>query len=124
MKKHVRGMISFVLVFLLAFSMPLTALAEEYDLAQGSVTMNAKEDGTYVTQVNGVTDEKQTTDTVITQSNPGTVTDNTITVNADSGVDVKVTVDGVNVKSTDGAGMTVNAARVLPSPWSWRVTTS
>ena len=108
MQKRMRGMISFVLVFLMAFSMPLTALAEEYDLAQGSVTVNAKDDGTYVTQENGVTDEKQTTDTVITQSNPDTATDNTITVNADSGVDVKVTIDGVNVESTDGAGMEVN----------------
>ena len=97
MQKHMRGAVSFLLVFLLAFSMPLTALAEEYDLSKGSVTVNAKDDGTYVTQENGVTDEKQTTDTVITQSNPDTATDNTITVNAESGVDVKVTIDGVNV---------------------------
>ena len=108
MQKHMRGAVSFLLVFLLAFSMPLTALAEEYDLSKGSVTVDAREDGTYVTQTGVVTGEKQTTDTVITQSNPDTATTNTITVNAAGGVDAEVILDGVNVEATRGAAMKVN----------------
>ena len=60
--------LSVTLSLLLAASVPLSALAETYDLAQGSITVEAKADGNqYVSQAGGVQQEQQTTETVINQ---------------------------------------------------------
>ena len=74
--------LSVTLSLLLAASMPLSALAETYDLAQGSITVEAKADGNqYVSQTGGVQQEKQTTETVINQTDSNTTsTANTITI--------------------------------------------
>ena len=68
---NTRKMIAVCLTLVLALGLPLTVLAEEYDLAKGSVEVSAKDDGQYVTQTNGVNNEKQTSETVIKQTGGG-----------------------------------------------------
>ena len=66
-----------MLALLLAASLPVSALADTYDLAQGSVTVTATESGQTVTQENNP-DRQNFAD-----SNPiitGTATENTVTI--------------------------------------------
>ena len=77
------------------------AFAETYYLDSGSVTVTASDGKQYVTQVNGVTDELQTSDTVISQTDSATATANTIAVISGSGQTARVTLSGVNVDVSD-----------------------
>ena len=79
------------------------ASAQEYYLDSGSVTVEAKDGKQYVTQVNGVTDELQTSDTVISQRDAATATANTVAVISGSGQTARVTLGGVNI-DVSGAG--------------------
>ena len=97
--------LSVTLSLLLAASLPLSALAETYDLAQGSITVEAKADGKqYVSQTGGVQQEKQTTETVINQTDSDTTsTTNTITIQAEKNQTAEVTISDVNIDvSSDG----------------------
>lgn len=97
--------LSVTLSLLLAASMPLSALAETYDLAQGSITVEAKADGKqYVSQTGGVQQEQQTTETVINQTDSNTTsTTNTITIQAEKNQTAEVTISDVNIDvSSDG----------------------
>ena len=91
--------LSVTLSLLLAASMPLSALAETYDLAQGSITVEAKADGNrYVSQTGGVQQEQQTTETVINQTGSDTAsTNNTITIQAEEKQTAQVTISDVNI---------------------------
>ena len=91
--------LSVTLSLLLAASLPLSALAETYDLAQGSITVEAKADGNqYVSQTGGVQQEQQTTDTVINQTDSDTTsTTNTITIQAEKNQTAQVTISDVNI---------------------------
>ena len=91
--------LSVTLSLLLAVSMPLSALAETYDLAQGSITVEAKADGNrYVSQTGGVQQEQQTTETVIHQTDSNTTsTTNTITIQAEKNQTAQVTISDVNI---------------------------
>ena len=91
--------LSVTLSLLLAASMPLSALAETYDLAQGSITVEAKADGKqYVSQTGGVQQEQQTTETVIHQTDSDTTsTTNTITIQAEKNQTAQVTISDVNI---------------------------
>ena len=91
--------LSVTLSLLLAASMPLSALAETYDLAQGSITVEAKADGNqYVSQTGGVQQEQQTTETVIHQTDSNTTsTTNTITIQAEKNQTAQVTISDVNI---------------------------
>ena len=91
--------LSVTLSLLLAASMPLSALAETYDLAQGSITVEAKADGNqYVSQAGGVQQEQQTTETVINQTGSDTAsTNNTITIQAEKNQTAQVTISDVNI---------------------------
>ena len=91
--------LSVTLSLLLAASMPLSALAETYDLAQGSITVEAKADGSqYVSQTGGVQQEQQTTETVINQTDSDTTsTTNTITIQAEKNQTAQVTISDVNI---------------------------
>ena len=109
-----RKFFAFTLALLLVMTIPLGALAEEYDLANGSITVEAEESGQYVSQENGVTREKQTTETVIKQTDSDTSsTTNTITIKATGEVTnedgtkekvtAEVTISDVNIDvSNDG----------------------
>ena len=94
-----KKILSITLSLLLAASMPLSALAETYDLAQGSITVEAKADGNqYVSQTGGVQQEKQTTETVINQTDSNTTsTTNTITIKAEENQTAQVTISDVNI---------------------------
>ena len=94
--------LSVTLSLLLAASMPLSALAEIYDLAQGSITVEAKADGSqYVSQTGGVQQEQQTTETVINQTGSDTAsTNNTITIQAEKNQTAQVTISDVNIDAS------------------------
>lgn len=96
-----RRMLSCMMALLLAASLPVSAFAEEYDLAAGSITVTANEGGQYVTQENGVTDHQETTSTVITQSNSNeTSTTNTVTITAGENAAADVTLQDVNIDTS------------------------
>ena len=105
-----KHLISAVLALLLACSLPVTALAAEYDLAEGSVTVIATESGQTVTHGSNaaVPDDAP----VIVQSNSETPTTNTITVKAEENAAANVTIQGVNIVKDDPCGTIVpsNAA--------------
>ena len=92
-----RRFLSCMMALLLVCGLPLAAFADTYDLAEGSITVTAKEDGQYVTQENGVTDHLESTPTVITQTGSETATTNTVTITAEKGAAANVTLDGVNI---------------------------
>ncbi len=102
---NTRKMIAVCLTLVLALGLPLTVLAEEYDLAKGSIEVTAKEDGQYVSQTNGVSNEKQTTATVIRQT--GGSTENTITIKAEENQTANVTLSGVNIDTSKNGSAAV-----------------
>ena len=91
----IKHLISAALALLLACSLPVTALAAEYDLAEGSVTVIATESGQTVTHGSNaaVPDDAP----VIIQSNSETPTVNTVTIKAEENATANVTLDGVNI---------------------------
>ena len=103
---NTRKMIAVCLTLVLALGLPLTVLAQEYDLANGSIAVTAKDDGRYVTQTNGVNNEKQTSETVIKQTGGGG-TKNTITINAAENQTANVTLSGVDIDTSNSGGAAV-----------------
>ena len=103
----IKHLISAVLALLLACSLPVTALAAEYDLAEGSVTVIATESGQTVTHGSNaaVPDDAP----VIVQSNSETPTTNTVTIKAEENATANVTLDGVNIdtRGTDKAAVEI-----------------
>ncbi len=95
MKRKTQRTVSVLVTLLLLLLLPVQAFAETYDLSDGDITVTAKNDKQYVTQVGGDTDKEQTTDTIIKQT--GGVTDKTVTINAEAGQTAEVTLDGVNI---------------------------
>ena len=102
---NTRKMIAVCLTLVLALGLPLAVLAEEYDLANGSIEVTARDDGQYVSQTNGVANEKQTTPTVIKQT--GGSTKNTITIKAEENKTAEVTLSGVNIDTSKNGGAAV-----------------
>lgn len=93
-----KKLLALAMALVLILTVPLAALAEVYDLAQGSITVEATENGQYVSQENGVTREQQTTETVIKQTDSKTTsTGNTITIKADENQTAEVTISDVNI---------------------------
>ena len=102
---NTRKMIAVCLTLVLALGLPLTVLAQEYDLANGSIEVTARDDGRYVTQTNGVNNEKQTSETVIKQT--GGSTKNTITIKAGENQTAEVTLSGVNIDTSNSGDAAV-----------------
>ena len=94
-----RRMVSCMMALLLVCSLPLVAFAEEYDLANGSITVTANTDGQTVNQ--GGTDHTETSPTVIKQSDSSTPTTNTITITATENATANVTIQDVNIVISD-----------------------
>ena len=94
-----KKILALTMALVLAVTLPLAVLAEVYDLAQGSITVEAKADGNqYVSQAGGVQQEQQTTETVIHQTGSDTAsTDNTITIQAEKNQTAQVTISDVNI---------------------------
>ena len=94
-----RRILSCMMALLLAATMPLTAFAGTYDVAEGSVTVNASESGQTVTHGTNVAVPDSAP--VITQSTETTA--NTVTIHADAWATANVTLSGVNI-DTSGTG--------------------
>ena len=86
-----------MMALLLVCGLPLTAFAAEYDLAQGSVTVNASESGQTVTH--GSNAPVQDSAPVITQSTETTT--NTISIQAEGNATANVTIQDVNIVNSD-----------------------
>ena len=106
-----RRFCAYIMALLLVVSMPLTAVAEDYDLVIGSVTVNASEGEQTVTQENNP-DRQNYADSSPNISSSGT-TSNTVTINADAGSTAKVTLDGVNINSDGAAILTSGGGNVV-----------
>ncbi|MCI6229049.1 MAG: carbohydrate-binding domain-containing protein [Clostridiales bacterium] len=114
-----------IMALLLAVSMPLTALADDWYLDEGSISVEANESGQTVSQ--GET-SKNDSAPVISQSRPESgssgnsgsgssgntdsappasseSTSNTITITAGEGSTANVTLNGVNISGADGAAI-------------------
>ena len=91
-----RRILSCMMALLLAATMPLTAFAGTYDVAEGSVTVNASESGQTVTH--GTNDAVPDSAPVITQSTETTA--NTVTIHADAWATANVTLSGVNIDTS------------------------
>ena len=89
-----------MMALLLVCGLPLTAFAAEYDLAQGSVTVNASESGQTVTH--GSNAPVQDSAPVITQSTETTT--NTISIQAEGNATANVTIQDVNIVISDPSG--------------------
>ena len=102
-----KRIVSAALALLLTAGMPMAALAEEYDLANGNITVSADNSGQYVSQEGGVTNEKQTTETVIKQADNTAATGNTITIETSGGAKAELTIEDLNVSSGNTSAIDV-----------------
>lgn len=92
-----------MMALLLAATMPLTAFAGTYDVAEGSVTVNASESGQTVTH--GTNDAVNDSAPVITQSTETTA--NTVTITAAADTTANVTLSGVNIDTGTSGGAAI-----------------
>ena len=86
-----KKIVSTLLALLLLASLPVSALAAEWDIGNGDITVNAGSGGQTVTQGGGAAIEDSAP--VIT----GTSTDNTLTINAEKDQTASVTLSGANI---------------------------
>ena len=85
----------------LVVGMTLPAFAETWFIEDGDISISAGESGNDVTQ-NGKT-TKNDTDTVIKGNGSSTASSHTVTIHADEGKTVNVTLDNVNIKTSRAA---------------------
>ena len=84
----------------LVVGMTLPAFADTWYIDNGDISISAGENGNDVTQ-NGET-TKNDTDTVITNRDSSTASSNTVTIDADEGKTVNVTLDNVTINVDEG----------------------
>lgn len=84
----------------LVVGMTLPAFAQDWYIEDGDISISAGENGNKVTQ--GSTTKENDTDTVITNREPSTASSNTVTINADEGKTVNVTLDNVTINVDEG----------------------
>ena len=92
-----KKILSTLLALLLLANLPVSALAAEWDIGSGDITVNAGSGGQTVTQGSQV--DVPDSAPVIT----GSSTENTVTINAESGQTANVTLSGANI-DVSGAG--------------------
>lgn len=83
----------------LVVGMTLPAFALPWYIEDGDISISAGESGNDVTQ-NGKT-TKNDTDTVIKSDKPSTASEHTVTIHADEGKTVNVTLDNVNIDTSE-----------------------
>lgn len=105
-----KRIVSAALALLLTAGIPMAALAEEYDLANGNIIVKADDSGQYVSQEGGVTKEKQTTETVIKQADNTAATGNTITIETSGGAKAELTIEDLNVSSVNTSAIDVKGS--------------
>ena len=105
-----RRIVPSMIALLLVCSLPVSAFAAEYDLAEGSVTVIATESGQTV--IHGSNAAVPDDAPVIVQSNSETPTTNTVTVKAEENAAANVIIQGVNIVKDAPLGTVVpsNAA--------------
>lgn len=79
----------------LVVGMTLPAFAQDWFIENGDITISAGESGNNVTQ--GSTTKENDTDTVIKSNGSSTAPSNTVTIHADEGKTVNVTLDNVTI---------------------------
>lgn len=98
-----RRLFALALALLLAVSLPVSALARDWYIDEGDITIRATENGQTVKQ--GDKDAVDDDAPVIKQKDSSNSTDNVIKVIAEKDATANVTLDGVNI-DTSKAGMT------------------
>ena len=118
-----KKIVSMLLALLLLASLPVSALAAEWDIGNGDITVNAESGGQTVTQGSQV--DIPDSAPVIT----GSSTENTVTINAEKDQTANVTLSGVNIDvssavkaavSTNGEGnvsIELDGENNLKSDW-------
>ena len=96
MKQLTAGMIALVM----SMSLPMTTYAYDWDLNDGSITVDAGDSGQTVTQGSTSTPDEAP---VITQHNSSAETSNTITINASENATANVTISNVNIHTSGAA---------------------
>lgn len=84
----------------LVVGMTLPAFADTWYIDDGDISISAGENGNKVTQ--GSTTKENDTDTVITRRDSSTASSNTVTIDADEGKTVNVTLDNVTINVDEG----------------------
>ena len=84
----------------LVVGMTLPALADTWYIDDGDISISAGESGNNVTQ--GSTTKENDTDTVIKSKDSSTASSNTVTIHADEGKTVNVTLDNVTINVDEG----------------------
>ena len=92
--------VALALTAALVVGMTLPAFADTWYIDDGDISISAGENGNKVTQ-GGKTKENDT-DTVITNRDSSTVSSNTVTIDADEGKTVNVTLDNVTINVDEG----------------------
>ena len=104
MKQLTAGMIALVM----SMSLPMTTYAANWDLEDGSITVDAGDSGQMVTQ-QGSTSIRDDAP-VITQRNSSAETSNTITINTSENATANVTISNVNINASNNTGSESKAA--------------
>lgn len=84
----------------LVVGMTLPAFAQDWFIENGDISISAGENGNNVTQ--GSTTKENDTDTVIKSNGSSTASSNTVTIHADEGKTVNVTLDNVTINVDEG----------------------
>ena len=97
-----KWMIRALSALLIAAFLPLSVLADEYDLNEGSVTVSTSKgaDGSTKQEVNHKNNTKEDSNPIITSK--GKPTDNTITIKADDGTTANVTIKDTTISASSG----------------------
>ena len=85
----------------LVVGMTLPAFADTWYIDDGDISISAGESGNNVTQ--GSTTKENDTDTVIKSKDSSTASSNTVTIHADEGKTVNVTLDNVTINVDEGS---------------------
>lgn len=96
-----RRLFALALALLLAVSLPVSALAEEWFIDDGNIIISATENGQTVKQ--GDKDAVEDAAPVIKQKNSSTATDKTIKIETTGDATADVTIENVNIKSSGDA---------------------
>ena len=92
--------VALALTAALVVGMTLPAFAQDWYIEDGDISISAGENGNNVTQ--GSTTKENDTDTVITNRDSSTASSNTVTIDADEGKTVNVTLDNVTINVDEG----------------------
>ena len=98
-----KWMIRALSALLIAAFLPVSVLADEYDLSQGSITVSTTKqpDGSTQQNVTHKENTKPDSNPIITSN--GNETKNTITINAGAGTTANVTIKDANIKTDEAA---------------------